>query len=535
MPVGGSCTISVTFTPTATGARSATLTVYLNVSGGQVTIPLSGTGIPGGAIVLAPTSLSFPVSPNPYPLIGQTTAPQNVTISNTGGVSVNLQLPTVTGDFAIVANTCSASLASNYGCTVSVAFTPTVAGQRSGVFSITDDVGTQTATLSGIGLAPATDTISPTALSFPATVVGTASTPQAVTLSNSGGSPLTSISVSVTGDFQAVNACGNSLVGHAGCSIAVTYVPTTAGAEVGDLTIDDMYGHPQTVPLSGTGVAPAGVSALPRAINFGPWAVAGTSPAQAVTITNNGGVALGSLKLTTSGDFATTGATGCPIGSSSQTLAPGASCSVQVVFSPGQSGARAGSLTIGDSAATTPFQVALSGNGFGFTLAPQGSSSVTVAAGQTASYMLQVTPSAGSIGPLTIACGSLPENSTCTANPASMELTTGATASIAVTIATVAQTSASADQRSGAALLAACLPLSFFVLAPFRIRRRGLQGAALLLLCLTTLSCGVTSTGGASGGTSSSASSTPSATYNPVITATGAGVTQSVTLTLIVD
>src|SRR5208282_5988535 len=140
------CTVQVTFTPTATGARSATLTIFVNVAGGQVTVPLDGTGIPGGAIVLLPTSINF----GPSQIGVATTSPENITISNTGGVAVNLQLPTVTGDFAIVANTCSASLAPNFGCTVALAFTPTASGQRSGMFSITDDTGTQTATLTGI-------------------------------------------------------------------------------------------------------------------------------------------------------------------------------------------------------------------------------------------------------------------------------------------------------------------------------------------------------------------------------------------------
>ena len=316
--VGGSCTVDVTFTPTATGARAATLTIYVNVAGEQATVPLIGTGIPAGAIVLLPTSMNFGSSQ-----IGVATRPpQNITISNTGGVAVDLQVPRVRGDFSIVANTCTASLAPNSGCTVALSFTPTVSGQRSGIFSITDNVGTQTATLTGIGLAPATDTISPTALSFTPQLVGTASGIQAVTLTNSGDSPLTSITVLVQGNFQAVNGCGNSLIGHASCSITVAYVPTNVGAEVGTLTIDDMYGRPQTATLAGFGLAPAGISALPRTINFGPWSISGTSPAQAVTVTNNGGVALNAFKLATSGDFATTSATTCPLSPSPKTLAP---------------------------------------------------------------------------------------------------------------------------------------------------------------------------------------------------------------------
>jgi hypothetical protein len=532
--VGGSCAVDVTFTPTATGARAATLTIYVNIVGGQVIVPLTGTGIPGGAIVLRPTSMNFGSSQ-----IGvATTPPQNITISNTGGVAVDLEVPTATGDFSIVANTCAASLAPNSGCTIALSFTPTISGLRAGIFSITDDVGTQTATLTGIGLAPATDTISPTALTFSAQVVGTTSPGQAVTLTNSGDSPLTSISASVAGDFQAMNGCGNSLIGHASCSITVAYVPTNVGSEVGALTIDDMYGRPQAVTLTGFGLAPAGISALPKAIDFGPWSVSGTSPAQAVTVTNNGGVPLNPFTLATTGDFATTPATTCPLSPSPKTLAPGASCTVQVVFAPTQSGSRSGSLTIASSPPTPSFEIALSGNGLGFTLAAQGASSVTIAGGQTATYMLQVTPAAGSTGPLAFACNAAPDNSTCTVNPASVQLTNGVTASISVSIATIAAAKATGESRPGEPMLLAAgfFPIGLLLFVAPLIRRRGLPMIGLLFAALVSLGCGVTSTAGTSGSSpTNSTGSTPPATYNPVITATGPGITQSVTLTLIVD
>jgi hypothetical protein len=528
---GASCTVQVTFTPTATGARAATLTIYLNIVGGQVAIPLTGTGIPGGAIVLLPTSMNFGSS-----LIGVTTKPaQNITISNTGGVAVNLQLPIATGDFAITANTCAASLAPNFGCTVALAFTPTVSGRRSGAFSVTDDAGTQTATLSGIGLAPATDTISPTTLSFAPQLVGTASAGQAVTLTNSGDSPLNSISVSIQGDFQAVNSCGNSLVGHASCAITVTFVPTKVGAEIGTLTIDDMYGKPQTVTLSGSGIAPAGISALPAMIDFGPWGLSGASPAQTVTVTNSGGVALDAFTLSTTGDFATTAATTCPLSPSASTLAPGSSCAVQVVFSPTQPGPLTGTLVIASSSATPPFQIALSGNGFSYTFAAQGASSVTIASGQTATYMLQLTPAAGSAGPVAFACGAAPSDSTCTVNPASLQLTSGVTASATVTITTIAATRLDREPRPSGPLLflAGCLPFEFLLHIRRRPRSR-LSAVILLALVFFSLGCGVTASGGSSGSTTKGTGTVPS-TYNPVITATGDDVTQSVTLTLIVD
>ena len=538
--VGASCTVDVTFTPTATGARSATLTIFVNVTGGQVAVPLTGSGIPAGAIVLLPTSMNFGSSQ-----IGvATTPPQNITISNTGGVAVNMQTPTVTGDFFIVANTCAASLAPNLGCTVSLAFTPTASGQRAGVFSVTDDVGTQTATLTGVGLAPATDTISTTSLAFTPQVVGTESPGKTVTLTNSGDSPLTSISVSVQGDFQTVNSCGNSLVGHASCSISVIFIPTRVGAEVGVLTIDDMYGHPQTVALTGSGLAPAGISALPSTIDFGPWGVAVSAPAQTVTITNSGGVALGAMTLTTTGDFATTSATTCPLSPSTLTLAAGASCTIAVGFTPETSGPRSGTLTIASSSSTPPFQIALRGNGLAYSFAVQGSSSVTIASGQTATYMLQLAPASGSAGPVALACTAAPANSTCTVNPASLQLTSGVTASATVTITTIAAATASegALPKEPLLWLAEVFPIgpAFFLMG--RIHRSRLRSRTLLVIytsiavaTLLCLGCGVTASGGSSTTSIGGGGGTVPQTYSPVITATSPGVSQSVTLTLIVD
>ncbi len=92
---GNNCTVQVMFTPTATGMQSGTLTVYANVSGGQVTVPITGTGTPGAGISLTPASLNFGSV-----LVGAGASPaQNVTISNTGAAAATLEAPTATGDF----------------------------------------------------------------------------------------------------------------------------------------------------------------------------------------------------------------------------------------------------------------------------------------------------------------------------------------------------------------------------------------------------------------------------------------------------
>src|SRR5271170_1608777 len=257
--INSTCTIQVRFLPTATGNRSGVLTVFGNVSGGQATAALSGIGSAAAAVILDPISLSFPAT-----TINATSLVQNITISNTGGTSVTLQTPSVLGaDFKITADTCGASLGPSVGCTVSIAFIPTASGVRSGTFTITDDSGTQTASLSGTGTSPATDALAPLALTFGAQQITTASAAQQITLTNSGDLPLTLIAAQITsGDFTAVNSCGNSLNPHSTCSIGIAFEPKNIGALTGLLSVSDQY-RTQTVTLNGTGVAPPGVSLAP--------------------------------------------------------------------------------------------------------------------------------------------------------------------------------------------------------------------------------------------------------------------------------
>ncbi len=231
---GGTCTIQVSFAPAATGALQGVLTIFGNVPSGQATVSLSGTGLAAGNVVLSPTSLNFGST-----LVGTPTAAQNITISNTGGISVNRQTSVVTGDFQISANTCGTALAPNYGCTVSVSFNPTTAGGRAGVLSISDDAGTQTVQLSDNGQAAATAVLSGASLNFSqAQTVGTKSNSQQVTLTNNGDVSLTDITIAVTGDFTAQNNCGSYLVGHASCAISVVFLPTKVGSENGVLTVN---------------------------------------------------------------------------------------------------------------------------------------------------------------------------------------------------------------------------------------------------------------------------------------------------------
>ncbi len=520
--IGQSCNIGVRFVPAATGARNATMTIYANVAGGQTTVALTGTATAAGSVTLLPVALTFPQTS-----VNAASSAQNITISNTSTGTVALGAAAVTGDFTISANTCSSSLATNTGCTVAISFRPTASGARSGTFTITGDNNELSASLSGSAVLPATDALSPAALSFAAQILGASSAAQQVTITNSGDVALTLIATQATGDFTAANSCGNSLAAHSTCSISVVFQPKTLGSAAGTLIVSDQY-RTQTITLSGTGVAPAGVSLSPLfGVTFPATGIALISSPQTVTLTNNGGVALSIATLAISGDFAVVaGSNTC-----SSTLAVGAACSLQVAFTPTTGGARTGALTISSNAPGSPQTLALNGAGVDFALAANGISTVTVTSGQSGVFPLLFTSGLAVAGStVSLTCTGAPQNSTCKIVPASLAID-GSTTTVAVTIVT-GTTSASIAGHSGNIFWA----ILFVPVGMIAVRRRRILPALACCVLLVAGGCGegrlIPS---ASGPGSGSGAVTPAGTYNIVVTATSTGLTRTVNLSLIVQ
>jgi hypothetical protein len=523
--VGLTCTVQVRFLPTATGSRTGLLTVYGNVPGGQATTTLRGTATPPAAVILNPISLIFPATN-----INATSTAQNITISNTGGTATTVQTPTVSGaGFRISVNTCTSTLKSDTGCTVGITFTPTASGISTGTFTIADGAGTQTASLTGTGTTPATDTISTSTLAFAAQELATVSTPQQITLTNSGDVALTLISAQTTStDFTIANACGSSLSPHSTCAIDVAFQPQSIGHIAAQFTIADQY-RTQTVALSGTGIAPPGVSLSPLYnLSFPMTGVGQTSSPQTVTLTNNGGLPLQLQSTILTGDFSILpGSDTCGI-----TLAPANACTLQVVFAPTVGGTRNGTLTVTDSAPNSPQVLHLSGDAVDFALTPDGDTTVTITSGQNAVFPLLFTSATAT--PASFTCAGAPLNAICTVTPSSVAQ--GATTTVSVTVLTgtlTASLSPSIHSVAGRMVwLAVLLPLGLLTLRRSRL-------LSLLLLCclLLPIGCGAgrqLPSSGSTGGSPGQTPVTPAGTYPIAISATSAGLTRTITLTLIV-
>ena len=113
-------------------------------------------------------------------------------------------------------------------------------------------------------------------------------------------------------------------------------------------------------------------------------------------------------------------------------LAVGQACGIQVVFAPTVAGRRTGTLTVTDSAGSSPQIEALTGTGIDFSLSPNGNTSVTVASGGSAVFPLLLASPAGVPGTAVMSCTGAPANATCVVQPASVPLGTTTTVSVEV-------------------------------------------------------------------------------------------------------
>ncbi|MCU1386216.1 MAG: hypothetical protein JWL71_4913 [Acidobacteria bacterium] len=139
-----------TVRPGAAGATS-TLTIATVATGSAASAARkpASIGVMAAGLALFPSSLTFGAQTL------NTTAPaQLVSLTNTGVDVLNVTSITTAGDFALVRN-CGATVASGTSCGVSVSFTPTATGTRTGSLSFVDDASgsPQIVTLTGTGQA----------------------------------------------------------------------------------------------------------------------------------------------------------------------------------------------------------------------------------------------------------------------------------------------------------------------------------------------------------------------------------------------
>jgi uncharacterized protein len=152
LPAGQSCTITVTFAPTTTGAKTGAITIDDDAAGNPHSVALTGNGVPVPAPVvsLSATSLDFGAQ-----TMSTTSSNKTVTLTNTGTADLAISGIVKTdanSDFTSTHN-CPASLSKGLTCTITVTFAPKAAGAKTATVTITHNAaGTpHTVTLTGKG------------------------------------------------------------------------------------------------------------------------------------------------------------------------------------------------------------------------------------------------------------------------------------------------------------------------------------------------------------------------------------------------
>jgi sugar lactone lactonase YvrE len=288
------------------------------------------------------------------------------------------------------------------------------------------------------GLAQSSISLSPASAGFiNAVVPGRPTT--AFSLANNSASAATGVVISIAGanpaDFTVVNTnCGATLNASSTCTIGVDLSPQASGARSATLTVTDSNPNDlATANLYTLGLSPSSAS-------FPTEPVGGTTPTQQFTLSNGSpGVTITGLSVAMNGvnlaDFVVEGK------SCTTTLAASTACTINVAFTPQNTGSRTAELSITEpGGAFTSANLSGTGDDFQLQLASGQTSEVSVKAGGTATFNAQVVP----IGPfgasgekVSFVCPSnLPANTTCRFSPNSASVTPGTPAPFKIILAT---------------------------------------------------------------------------------------------------
>lgn len=382
---GQSCSINVTFRPSAPGRRAANLAVT-DTANNLWNVPLSGNGtatqpqVP--ALSIRPGVLNFGEQP-----VQSSSAEQIVALSNSGNQTLNISQVYLEGSnaFTIRRNTCTRDpLTPGNACTIGIVFNPREGNAQSGQLTIVsnDPRGNARVLLTGTGTVPnvAQLAVSPVNLDFGVIELESSSRPQTVTLRNIGTAGLnigqiqTSGNQDFTGDNGGVvgQACANrALRPGEECRFGVIFLPYVEGDRVAQITI------PSNAPQGSVAVQLRGqgqvrrfptLSVSPANVSFGAFPVGNTSPTQTITLANGGGAPLNIGSLAIGGvhpnDFipANTGSF-TQIACSNTVLEPGQRCQLQILFGPLEAGDRQAQLIIPSNDPNGQIRVNLTGSG----------------------------------------------------------------------------------------------------------------------------------------------------------------------------
>jgi hypothetical protein len=372
---GATCVLSVSIFPTSVGPQSARLSIFDSALPANVQfVQVDFNGVSGSGF------LTDGLINDQLVQRTGTSALVTAVLRNVGSDVLNVGRAFLTGTppAAITADSCSNQAIAVAGvCTILVTASPSIAGGWFTALTVPSDaaVGPNPAVrpISGWAAAPTQPVFSPASVTFPGQTLGGPESTQIVWLINGlvpglGAQVTTISSVTLggpnTSSFRIVwDGCTGLPVSPAySCPVSIGFDPAAGGTLSASVTFnDDAVGSPQVLSLSGVGLGAVG-SVSPSSLDFGSVIVAAKSAPQTVTLTNSGNrgftISREIIGGPYKGDYSMT-SENCR----NQTLAPGTSCQVTIVFRPEALGSRPATLTFTDDALNAPQSVPLLGSG----------------------------------------------------------------------------------------------------------------------------------------------------------------------------
>ncbi len=437
------CRLTITYSsPTSPSLDSATLTLddgaAVLLTGQTLSLQSVSGSTADPNVLVSPASITFPAT---VTVTGLSSSAQTVEITNTGPTAVAVT-QSITGDFTLQSQ-CNAIVPAASSCDLLISFAPSQPGLREGLLSISAGSGFSPATITLSGTATAILPANNGTLALGSTNVGepivqwypvTAALPSLTVASSN--PAFTVAIVANTGSNQQPSLPSSSFTSTAtgpcsNCWLGVQFVSPSAGSQTASLSLSTISGgNAEQITLSASATSSAGLLLTPASTSFGSVPVHSSTAAVTFTLSNllSPLVTTSLQSITASGDFSVIPAV---TGDCTQSLAPSAACTIEVIFAPTAQGARTGTLTV--ATASGIVTSALSGTGTrdaGLALQPTSlvfNNQAGAAATQQTITVTNTSASAITIGAPTVASTNFTASSACGA------LAAGAQCTIAVT------------------------------------------------------------------------------------------------------
>ena len=234
LAAGASCSVSVVFAPTVTGARAGSLTLESTAS--TASASLLGTGTPANSISVAPSALTFTPS----------SSTQTVVLTNIGS-AVAIGAPSTTSPHFTTTSNCG-NLLAGASCSIQVSYIP-AATQISGTLKIpvisTGSNGQSVTTFQSVALtadytaSTAALTIQPSSASYGAIATGLQGPAQQFTIANQSLQAL-ALSTNMPRQYVLMGDPCVAIAVNSTCSFAVAFDPLTNGDVTGSIVVHGM-------------------------------------------------------------------------------------------------------------------------------------------------------------------------------------------------------------------------------------------------------------------------------------------------------